>query len=243
MTSQLSVRINKRFHSRRQDFLLDVEFAVGEEIAVVFGASGAGKTTALECISGLLPPDKGFIELSAQVLFDAASRTNLRPQQRNIGYVFQTLALFPHLTAAQNIGYGLQLLSSTERQQRTHEISQAFRITHVADRTPGQMSGGERQRVALARSLVTKPKALLLDEPMSALDHDTKAAILRDLRTWHHEHPIPILYVTHAIDEVFTIADRVIRLQEGKVVAEGAPRSVLESERELLLKDLQGAAL
>jgi molybdate transport system ATP-binding protein len=164
---------------------------------------------------------------------------NLAPRQRNAGYVFQTLALFPHMTAAENITYGLKELEEKERAGRVGEILEAFRISQASARRPAEMSGGERQRVALARSLVTKPQVLLLDEPLSALDYQTKAGIMRDLREWHAQHRIPVVYVTHALDEVFAVGDRVIRIAEGSIAAEGKPQDVLSAERDRLIKDLQ----
>lgn len=238
---QLDVHIVKGFHSRRPDFQLDVSFSVGREIVVIFGPSGAGKTTILECTAGLLRPDHGTISLSGQISFDSQRKIHIPGRDRKVGYVFQTLALFPHMTAAQNIAYGLRALDSSQRADRVIEVLESFRISKVADRRPAEISGGERQRVALARSLVTKPRALLLDEPLSALDYETKADILRDLRQWHAQHPIPVIYVTHAVDEVFAIGDRVLRIAEGKISAEGLPTEVLAAERDRLIKDLQAA--
>jgi molybdate transport system ATP-binding protein len=239
MTARLEVRINKQYALRHQSFILDVQFAVEEEIVVIFGPSGAGKTTILECIAGLTEPVSGNIILHGKVLFDAAARTNVSLCERRIGYVFQSLALFPHLSAKQNIAYGLQSLSEVEREGQISEVLQAFHISHVAHRKPAAMSGGEQQRVALARSLVTQPLLLLLDEPMSALDDLTKAAIISDLRTWHAQHRIPIIYVTHSIDEVFAIGNRVLRLAGGKIIQQGTPAEVLNEERKRLLISLQ----
>ena len=240
VAEQLDVRISKRY-SGLHPFTLDVSFTISDEIAVTFGASGAGKTTILECISGLSAPDGGRVALGDSVLFDSAAKRNIAVRERRVGYVFQTLALFPHLTAKQNIAYGLQNLDPAERQQRIAEVLEAFCITHVKERKPAAMSGGEQQRVALARSLVTEPRILLLDEPMSALDYETKTGILADLRRWHSQHRIPVLYVTHSIDEVFAIGNRVLRLSEGNIVADGKPAEVLAVELERLKKDLQSA--
>jgi ABC-type Fe3+/spermidine/putrescine transport system ATPase subunit len=150
--------------------------------------------------------------------------------------------LFPHLTASENIGYGLHSKPKGEREQSIAEIMASFHISHAKDRRPRAMSGGERQRVALARSLVTDPRALLLDEPMSALDYETKSRILRDLREWHTRHRIPIIYVTHALDEVFAIADQVLQMADGKMIAEGAPTEILGAQRDALIKGLQAHA-
>lgn len=241
-SAQLEVLVKKHFHSATRDFTLDVMFTLAREIVVIFGASGAGKTTILECISGLLQPDAGSITLGERKLCDSAGKQNVSSRERRIGYVFQSLALFPHLTGRQNVGFGLGSLTAREREERVDEMLASFRAEHAADRFPDQMSGGERQRIALARSLVMRPDALLLDEPMTALDYETKAAILHDLREWHTRHQIPVLYVTHAIDEVFAIADRVIKLADGRIVAEGKPHEVLGAERQRLLQELQSVS-
>jgi ABC-type Fe3+/spermidine/putrescine transport system ATPase subunit len=172
-------------------------------------------------------------------LFDPETGCNAPARERRIGYVFQSLALFPHMSAAQNVGYGLLNITERERETQVFDALEAFHISDVADRRPDAMSGGERQRVALARSLVTRPRALLLDEPMSALDYETKTGILRDLREWHAQHRIPVLYVTHALDEVFAIGDRVLQIVEGKIVAEGKPAEVLHTQKDSLIKELQ----
>jgi ABC-type thiamine transport system ATPase subunit len=148
-------------------FALDVGFAAPAGVTVLFGASGAGKTTVLDCIAGLRHPQSGRIAAGETVLFDAASRTDVPVPNRHVGYVFQTLALFPHMTADDNIQYGIANHPPSERRVRVDEIADSFGIRHVLKRRPRQISGGERQRVALARTLVTDPKVLLLDEPMA----------------------------------------------------------------------------
>ena len=153
------------------------------------------------------------------------------PWQRQIGYVIQDLALFPHLTAQENVAFGLHALSGTERQDRSREMLRTFRVEHIRDRRPAQISGGERQRVALARTLVTEPRALLLDEPLAALDRPTKAHILDDLRQWNDTHRVPILYVTHSHEEVFALGTQVIVLAEGRIVAQGSPHQVMGAPR------------
>lgn len=211
------------------EFTLDVQFAVPPGITMLFGPSGSGKTTVLDCLAGISKPDRGKIELSETVIFESNSRTNIPASQRGFGYVFQSLALFPHLTVEQNVEYGLYKLGGIEKRQRVTAILESFRIASLASRRPRNISGGERQRVALARALVINPKALLLDEPLSALDPATKAGIIEDLRGWNAEHRIPILYVTHSRDEVFALGERVIALEQGSVVAEGDPLKVLRA--------------
>jgi molybdate transport system ATP-binding protein len=210
-------------------FLLDVEFAVSAGVTVLFGASGAGKTTVLNCIAGLIAPERGRIALGGRVLFESASRLNVPPQLRRVGYVLQHLALFPHLTVGGNVEYGLAALARAERRLRSDRVLQSFRIAHLRERKPRDISGGERQRVALARALVMDPEALLLDEPLAALDVPTRALILDDLRRWSMARPLPILYVTHSRDEVFALAQRVIVLEHGRVIADGTPQQVLDA--------------
>src|SRR5579863_1183194 len=187
------------------EFVLDVEFQVAPGFNILFGASGAGKTTLLDCVAGLITPDVGRIAIGERVLFDASRGINLPVAKRGVGYVFQSLALFPHLTVAQNVQYGLARLPKSERLAKTSAILEAFRIAHLAERSARKISGGESQRVALARTLVTDPAVLLLDEPLAALDAPTKARIIGDLRQWNHAHSIPILYVTHSREEVFAL--------------------------------------
>ena len=237
----LGVRIQKRLGSAsRPSLLLDVDFSVLPGITILFGPSGAGKTTLLDCVAGLLSPDAGQIVLADRVLFDSVTQINIRAAERGIGYVFQDLGLFPHMTVEQNVQYGLARIDRAERQRRTSSILEAFHIDSRANRHPAQLSGGERQRVALARSLVTDPSLLLLDEPLSALDASIKARIIDDLREWNRSHRIPILYVTHTREEVFALGERILVLQYGKVLAAGIPQEVLQSPRHETVAQLAG---
>jgi molybdate transport system ATP-binding protein len=210
-------------------FSLQVEFCAEPGFTILFGPSGAGKTTLLDCIAGLTTPAEGSITASARGLFDSRSGINLPPQHRHIGYVFQDLSLFPHMTVAENIEYGLFALPKHSRRDRASTILKAFGIESLGERNPSQISGGERQRIALARALVTDPVALLLDEPLAALDAVTKAKILDDLRAWNQTHHVPILYVTHSREEAFALGERLIVLERGRVVAQGAPHAVLSA--------------
>jgi molybdate transport system ATP-binding protein len=242
-SSMLSVSIRKTFLSTRKDsapFLLDVtgEFPAG--VTVLFGPSGAGKSTLLDCIAGLQRPDAGLIRLGDTILFDGAAGKSLRPAERRIAYVFQTLALFPHLTVEENVAYGLQALPRAEQAALVENGLKAFRVEGMRSRKPSQISGGEKQRVALARSLVTQPRALLLDEPLSGLDAGLKSAIMEDLRAWNQANGIPIVYVTHAHDEVLLLGDRVVGLEDGRVVQAGTPQEILGAPRTRLLADAVG---
>ena len=154
--------------------------------------------------------------------------------------MFQDLALFPHLSAAQNIEYGLASLPADERRRKSAAILESFRIAHLQARKPREISGGERQRVALARALVTEPCVLLLDEPLAALDAATKSKIIDDLRSWNQTHQIPILYVTHAREEVFALGEQVIVLEAGRIIAQGTPHEVMTAPREETVAQLAG---
>jgi molybdate transport system ATP-binding protein len=222
------------------NFTLRADFTVPHGITILFGPSGAGKTTILDCISGLVTPDSGSIQAGDHVLFDRSRDINLPPQERRIGYVFQDLALFPHLTVEKNTQYGVAGLRRGLRRQRSGAILDSFRIAQLRDRKPAQISGGERQRVALARALVTDPCLLLLDEPLVALDASTKSKILDDLRAWNQSHGIPILYVTHSRDEVFALGERVLLVEAGKIVAQGTPHEVMSAPRQETIAQLVG---
>lgn len=185
ISADLEVRIRKGYSNPERSFNLNVHFRALAGFTILFGASGAGKTTLLDCIAGLVDPDDGRIAVGGDDLYDSEKKRNVAAWKRHIGYVHQDLALFPHLTAEENVAYGLRALSAAERKTRSREMLDAFRIDHVRDRRPAQISGGERQRVALARALVTEPRALLLDEPLAALDRPTKSSLVGDLRKWN----------------------------------------------------------
>jgi molybdate transport system ATP-binding protein len=233
----LRVRVRKRLD---RSFLLDVDFMADAGITILFGASGAGKTTILDLISGTATPDDGSICSGATVLFDSVQGVCIPVWERKIGYVFQDLALFPHLTAGENVEYGLDRIAEHERHHRSDDILRAFHVQHLNNRKPDELSGGERQRVALARALVTDPAVLLLDEPLSALDRKTKSAIVDDIRRWNREHNIPILYVTHGQDEVYALGDRVLVLEAGRVIAHGTPHDVMRAPRLETIAALSG---
>ncbi len=225
----LSARIRKSFPSADRSFSLDVDFSAAPGFTILFGPSGSGKTTLLDCVAGLTTPNAGRIVVDKDVLYDVNTRTNISAAKRGVGYVLQDLALFPHLTVEQNIEYGLAQLPRPVRKQRALTMLQEFHIEHLRQHRPAQISGGERQRVALARALVTDPCVLLLDEPLIALDAATKSRILDDLRRWNQAHRIPILYVTHSREEVFALGERVLVLDQGRIIARGTPHEVLRA--------------
>ena len=236
----LDAQFRKRFAAPAQQFVLEAAFEAPPGFTILFGPSGAGKTTALDCVAGLAKPDSGRIAIGNRVLFDAAKSIDLPVAKRHVGYVFQSLALFPHLTLEKNVQYGLTHFPQPERAGRTSSILQAFRIAHLAQRYPREISGGESQRAALARTLVTDPAVLLLDEPLAALDAATKSKIIDDLRQWNQAHRIPILYVTHSREEVFALGERVIVLDAGRIVAQGTPHEVIEAPQQETVAQLVG---
>jgi molybdate transport system ATP-binding protein len=238
---QLTVRVQKRFRGESDSqFTLEVQLAVAGGFTILFGASGAGKSTLLDCIAGLQTPDEGTIAIGETILFDSQSRVNLPPSRRSVAYLLQSLALFPHMTVEQNVQYGLASLNKADRDARSGDVLESFRISSLVQRRPNEISAGERQRVALARALVTRPRVLLLDEPLTALDAVTKARILDDLRAWNRRHRIPILYVTHDREEVFALGESAIVLEEGRIVAQGSPHEVLQRPQSETVAQLAG---
>ncbi len=239
--AMLTARIKmERLRAGSPPFLLDISVKVPPGISILFGPSGAGKSTVLDCIAGLARPDAGRIAAGEEVLFDSQARVNCPPQVRRIAYVFQTLALFPHMSAEENVAYGLDGLPREQRTARVEEILKAFGVEKLRARRPAEISGGERQRIALARSLVAQPSVLLLDEPLTGLDAELKAAIVDDLRAWNAARRIPILYVTHSREEVDALGERVIAMDHGCVVSEGTPMEVLEAPRRKRLAQSAG---
>ena len=213
----LEVSVRKRASPQ---FELQAEFSAAPGFSILFGPSGAGKTTLLDCICGLRVPDAGRISINGRVIYDG-EKTSVPVPLRKVGYVFQSLALFPHHSVEENIQYGLAGMPLAERTERSSAILRSFGILHLREQKPGKISGGERQRVALARSLVTEPEVLLLDEPLSGLDRVSKETLFAELRRWNEVHAIPILYVTHSYREALTLGERVILLEAGKIQAQG----------------------
>jgi len=221
-------------------FELNVDFALSSGISIFFGPSGAGKTTLLDCIAGLTTPDSGHVSVLGHVLFDSTAGIAVPVTRRNIGYVFQDLALFPHLTVESNIAYGLAWLSAVERDARVDRLLSEMGIAALRSRRPADLSGGERQRVALARALVMQPSVLLLDEPLAALDLPVRMKIADDLRSCIQNTQTPVLYVTHSRDEVFTLGDNLLVLEHGRVIAQGTPNAVLSAPTNETVAQLAG---
>ena len=219
----IRLAIRKRLGS----FTLEPEFEVGREIAVLFGRSGAGKTLTLEAIAGLVAPDSGHIELNGHAAFDAASGVNLRPYERDVGYLVQNYALFPHLSVRDNIAYGISDLPAVERRRRVAAFVSLLELDGLEERRPAQISGGQSQRVALARALVRRPRVLLLDEPFAALDAAMRTVLRRQLRHLVGDLGLSALLVTHDLSEAYAMADRIAVIDRGRVLQMGPRDAVL----------------
>jgi molybdate transport system ATP-binding protein len=212
MSSELAAQFTKQFRNGpvvRADLSLPLD---RHHVVVLFGPSGCGKTTVLRCLAGLERPDSGSIRAGEQVWFDRATSVCLRPQQRDIGFLFQEYALFPHLSVRANIAYGLTHLSESERNSRVEEWLVRFRLEGLANRRPWEISGGQQQRVALARALARRPRLLLLDEPLSALDTGLRTEVRQQLGEILSNLNIPSILVSHDPDDVKILGDEVIRM-------------------------------
>lgn len=191
-------------------FHMNIQFSAANEIVVLFGPSGSGKTTILNCIAGLSQPDSGVISLNEKEYFDG--RPLVPIQKRNIGYLFQDYALFPHMTVWKNIAYGMK------KETFAKDLMKELRIEHLANKYPSEISGGEKQRVAIVRAIATEPDALLLDEPFSALDDETRRKSHEELLRIHELWRIPIIMVTHNHDEAKKLGDRILYLEKGEIL-------------------------
>lgn len=218
MTKQLHVSLQMAY----PEFDLDVDLHLpGSGVTALFGPSGSGKTTCLRCIAGLERAQHGVIQVNGEFWQDTARGVFVPPHQRSIGYVFQEASLFSHLTVRGNMAFGLRRIPRAERHLQLADAAALLGVEHLLDRRVDRLSGGERQRVGIARALLTSPRLLLLDEPLSALDSRRKAEILPYLERLHDELNIPMLYVSHAQDEVARLADHLVLLEQGKVLASG----------------------
>lgn len=203
------------------EFRIDASFTCESGATALFGPSGAGKTSVINMIAGLLKPDDGRIVLDGEVLFDCAARIHVPVSQRRIGYVFQEGRLFPHLSVQHNLAYGRWMNGQPADPAAFRHVVDLLDIGHLRDRRPGKLSGGERQRVAVGRALLMQPRLLLLDEPLASLDDARKREILPYLERLRDEAHVPLIYVSHDGPEVRRIATQVVRLEGGTAVASG----------------------
>jgi molybdate transport system ATP-binding protein len=234
----LKVAIKKRF----KDFFLNVNFeSSGEygEYMGLLGSSGSGKSMTLKCIAGVETPDEGYIELNGRVLFDSDKKINIKPQDRNVGYLFQNYALFPNMTAEENIGIGLKL-PKTEKKSRVSDLIKTFRLEGLEKKYPLQLSGGQQQRVALARILAYEPDVLLLDEPFSALDTYLKEQLQTEVADFLLTYNGMVIMVTHSRDEVYKFCKNLGVIDKGQMILTGRTKEIFEQPKLLKVAKLTG---
>ena len=217
-----------KFAARRGEFTVDVDLRFPPGITCVMGRSGSGKSTVLSVLAGLATPERGTIALGDEVWLDRGRKIDIPVHRRRLAYVFQGLALFPHMSALHNVTYGMHETPRAERASKAQALLDRVGVGHLAKRKPRTFSGGEAQRVALARALACAPKLVLLDEPFSALDRELRAQLTSLVRELAPELGVPVVHVTHSIAEARLLADRVVQLDGGKVIGEGKPDDVLD---------------
>lgn len=214
-------------------FKLDCAFELENNITVLTGASGSGKSTILNCIAGIRTPETGKISCNESVFFDSTQKINVPPQHRNCGYVLQNPALFPHMSVSANVCFGISNLSKEEQKYRSQELLELVKLPDFGVRKISELSGGQAQRVALARALATKPNLLLLDEPFSALDSQLREELGQELKELQKELSIPILMVTHSNSEALSLAHTLVVLDQGAVLRSGTPAEIISREQQV----------
>jgi molybdate transport system ATP-binding protein len=219
-------------------FTLDASWEIGNELAVLFGFSGSGKSLTLQIIAGLINPDSGVITVNESTYFDSSRHFNVAPQERSLGYVFQDLALFPHMTVRQNILYGAKGVSEHATDERYREMLDAFYLNALETKRPSEISGGQKQRVAFARALMRRPDVLLLDEPFSALDTPLRMEMRTFLKDLRSTFQVPVVLVTHDAAEAATLADSIIVYSDGTVIQSGAAAEVFDNPADKRVKRL-----
>lgn len=220
----IKIRIRKKLNMAdgASDLMVDAELPL-QNITALYGPSGAGKTTLLKIIAGLVNPEDGFIEVNGEVWLDTSKKINLPPQKRNIGFVFQDYALFPNMTVKQNLLYAA---GKNADEKLINHLLNFTGLSTFANHKPGTLSGGQKQRVALARALVRKPSLLLLDEPLSALDNETRIQLQQGLLQLHSEYQFSALLVSHDVAEIYHLANHVLSIDKGKIIKTGKPDEV-----------------
>ncbi|HYG43934.1 MAG TPA: molybdenum ABC transporter ATP-binding protein [Bordetella sp.] len=214
--------IHARFRVDYPDFSLDLDLQLpGHGVTALYGHSGSGKTTCLRCVAGLAPVARGYLCVNGEVWLDTTGGVDVPTHRRPLGYVFQEASLFPHLTVLRNLQFGMKRVPAGERRVDLDQAAELLGIAHLLQRMPAGLSGGERQRVGMARALLTSPRLLLMDEPLASLDMARKQEILPYLERLHGELDIPVLYVSHAPQEVARLADHLVLLENGRATASG----------------------
>ncbi|NLJ89489.1 MAG: ATP-binding cassette domain-containing protein [Clostridiales bacterium] len=229
----LDVKIKKTY----KDFILDLDFKSEGERVGILGASGCGKSLTLKCLAGIIKPDQGHITLNDRVLLDTNKKVNIKPQVREVGYLFQNYALFPNMTVAQNIAVGFKG-SKEDKKRIIQDMVNSFRLDGLENHYPSQLSGGQQQRTALARLLASKPQVILLDEPFSALDTYLKEELHIELNNILKSYRGEVILVTHSRDEVYKLCDKLIIMKDGKILEYGPTKELFKSP-----KTLEGAKL
>ena len=222
------------------NFELNAKCSIDTPVLGLFGPSGAGKSTLLAMIAGLKKPTAGHLIVDGEYLFDSAKGIDLAPHKRRIGTVFQDSLLFPHLNVRDNLNYGFNLLAKKQQRLKFSQIVELLEVGHLFTQKPHQLSGGEKQRVALGRALLTSPRLLLLDEPLASLDVRLKRQILPFLRRAKDELKIPMIYVSHAIDEILYLTSQIAMIDAGKIIATGKFHELIHEQKVLVLAQSLG---
>ncbi|MBI5187263.1 MAG: molybdenum ABC transporter ATP-binding protein [Nitrospinae bacterium] len=232
--------LDLEFKIIRDTFRLEADLEIRRPVTGLFGPSGSGKTTILSVLAGLAKPDSGRVELDGQVLFDSETGLDLPPERRGIGYVFQDGQLFPHLSVKSNLLYGHRLASPESRRFQPDHVIDLLEIGPLLSRRPRNLSGGEKQRVAIGRALLASPRLLLLDEPLASLDEGLKRQILPFLKRVKDEIKIPMIYVSHPISEILQLTDMLVAIEKGKILGHGPFLEVMKKESILNLAESLG---
>jgi molybdate transport system ATP-binding protein len=238
-TPWLTVQLDHRFHHNGAGFHLHLAFSAFAQRTVVFGPSGSGKSSLLRAIAGLLRPDIATIEFHGTAVCrttaDQAPPLFIPAEKRRVGLVMQNPAVFPHLTAAGNVAFALRGKDRSAQKENIARLLEVVEAKSLGERWPRELSGGQLQRIAIARTLAAEPTILLLDEPYAALDAPSRQRISQNLQQWARERGVPVLTVTHNLEEAFTAGDEVLTMEDGRVMAQGTPERVLAIQRDRLL--------
>lgn len=230
--------MDHQFEPDAAGFSLRIAFETNANRVVLFGPSGSGKSSLLRMIAGLLEPNAGKIQIHGKTVWQknpGRAGTGLPPEQRHVGLVMQNPAVFPHLTVARNVAFALRGMEASAQREKILGLLRVVEAEPLVNSWPRELSGGQLQRVAIARTLAANPSVLLLDEPFAALDAQGRQQLSENVHRWAAEHAVPVLTVTHNLEEAFAAGDEVLAMKEGRIVAQGKPHEVLAAERARLL--------